>query len=97
MQQLAILDLSCSYQDLIRRVLNILIALDSLVLSVFTLGKAYPGETISSAAYRAETKGMFFGKARPVIDWLFSRLEKNHCQGAYTYAVLKRNLPTDMQ
>lgn len=84
-------------QDLVRRVLNILITLDSFLFSVLTLGKAYPGETISSAAYRAETKGMFFGKARPAIDWLFSRLEKDHCKGAYYYAVHKRNLPTDMQ
>ena len=80
-----------------RRILNILIALDSFVLAILTLGSAWPGETISSAAYRAETLGLFFGRARPVIDWMFSRIERDHCRLAYEYAVSKRNLPGDMR
>lgn len=80
-----------------RRILNILISLDSFVYVVFTLGAGYPGETISSAAYRAELKGLFFGKARPLIDWMFSKLEKEHCRLAYEYAYLKYNLPEDMR
>lgn len=80
-----------------RRILNVLIALDSFVLVLLTLGKAWPGETISSAAYRAELLGGHFRFARPVIDWLFSPLEDEHCKSAYWYAVRKSNLPDDMR
>lgn len=80
-----------------QRILNILISFDSFLYTLLTLGKGYPGETISSAAYRAEIFGMWFGKARPIIDWLFSPLERNHCQLAYFYAYQKRNLPEDMR
>ena len=79
------------------RILHILIALDSLVLSVLTLGKAWPGETISSAAYRAQLRELPFRHARPVIDWLFAPLEPDHCHRAWLYAVNKRNLPEDMR
>lgn len=80
-----------------QRILNVLIALDSLVFVLLTLGKGHPGETISSAAWRAEQHGQWFGLARAPIDWLLSWLEDNHCQGAYDYAVKKRNLPDDMR
>lgn len=80
-----------------QRILNVLVALDSFVLAVFTLGKAWPGETISSAAYRAELHGQFFGRARPVIDWMLCWLEDDHCKAAFSYAVNKRNLPEDMR
>lgn len=80
-----------------RRILHILITLDSFVLSVLTLGKAWPGETISSAAYRSELMGGYFRFARPVIDWLFSPLEKNHCSESWLYAMNNRNLPEDMR
>ena len=80
-----------------KRLLNILISFDSFVLSILTLGKAWPGETISSAAYRSELHGGYFKHARPVIDWLFSPIEKDHCKSAYWYAVRKANLPGDMQ
>ena len=80
-----------------RRLLNILIALDSFVLVLLTFGKAWPGETISSAAYRSELHGGYFRHARPVIDWLFSPLESEHCKSAYWYAVRKINLPDDMR
>ena len=80
-----------------RRILNILIALDSFVFVLLTLGKGWPGETISSAAYRAEMHGGYFKFARPVIDWLFGLLEKEHCKSAYWYAVRKSNLPDDMR
>ena len=82
---------------MIRRILNILIALDSLVASILTLGSAHPGETISSMAYRSELHGGYFRFTRPVIDWLFSPFEDKHCQGAYWYAVRKLNLPEDMR
>lgn len=80
-----------------QRILNILVALDSFLWTLLTLGVGHPGETFSSAAYRAELRNQFYGKARPVIDWLFSWLEDNHCQLAYDYAYRKRNLPEDMR
>ena len=82
---------------MIQRILNFLIALDSFLLSFLTLGKAWPGETFSSAAYRAELTGGHFRHARPAIDWLFSRIEKEHCKLSYEYATTKRNLPDDMR
>lgn len=80
-----------------RRLLNILIAGDSFVLVLLTLGKAWPGETISSAAYRAELQGGHFRHARPVIDWMFARIEGNHCFESWLYAMKKSNLPEDMR
>lgn len=80
-----------------QRILNILVALDSFLLSLLTLGKAWPGETISSAAYRAEIHKQFFGRARPLIDWMFAPLESNHCFKSWYYAVSKANLPEDMR
>jgi len=80
-----------------QRVLNCLIALDSFVYVLLTLGVGQPGETISSAAYRSELKGGWFRFARPVIDWLLSPLESEHCRESYYYAYLKRNLPEDMR
>ena len=82
---------------MLHRLLNILIAADSLVASIMTLGAAHPGETISSMAYRAELKGMHFRHARPVIDWLFAAFENDHCKSAYLYSTNKLNLPEDMR
>ena len=80
----------------LRLKLNLLIALDQLLWVLLTLGKAYPAESFSSAAYRAETMGKFYGKARPMIDWLFSWLgQTEHCKKAYFSA--KHNLPEDMR
>ena len=80
-----------------QRILHMLICLDSFVLSLLTLGKAWPGETISSAAYRAELEGHYFRHARPVIDWMFSPIEDKHCFESWLYAMTKRNLPEDMR
>jgi hypothetical protein len=67
-----------------RRMLNLLIALDQLSYVIITLGNCYPDETLSSAAYRLELRGHFWGRFwRPIIDWLFRPIEKNHCQQAY--------------
>lgn len=78
------------------RVVNIIFAWDCALFSTLTLGKAYPGESFSSAAYRAESLGMFYGKVRPAIDWLFSWLgQKDHCKTAYFSA--KLNLPEDQR
>lgn len=78
------------------RVINILFTFDCFLFSVCTLGKAWPGESFSSAAFRAETMGLFYGKARPLIDALFSLLgQKEHCK--YAYLSAKLNLPEDMR
>ncbi len=82
------------------RVTNILMAVDCLawtaITNVFCRSPGYPFETFSSAAYRAERNGLVYGKARPVIDWLFSWLgQREHCKAAYDNA--KSNLPEDMR
>ena len=66
------------------RALHVLIALDAFIFVLLTLGAAYPGETISSAAWRLELQGRWQGRVfRPFIDWLFSGLQAGHCAGAY--------------
>lgn len=73
-----------------RRLLNLFIAIDQLIYVVLTLGDGYPDETISSALYRTEQDGKRFGKLfRPVVDWLLSPIEKDHCKVSY-YAELNR-------
>ena len=79
-----------------KRLTNVLFALDCFLFSLLTFGNSYPYESFSSAAYRAEKMGKFYGKARPAIDALFRLLgEVNHCERAYTNA--KQNLPEDMR
>ena len=69
---------------LTQRALHLFTAVDQLIYVLITLGKGYPDESLSSAAYRLELRGAFWGKVwRPVIDWLLAPLEKNHCQQAY--------------
>lgn len=63
-----------------RRFLILLLALDHLALTLFTLGNCKPYEMISSAAWGLEQDGKFFGFMRPVIDFLFSHLQRDHCQ-----------------
>ena len=63
-----------------QRILNLLIALDQLAWVLATLGKGYPDETISAAAWRMERQGKLAGRLlRPIIDLLFLPLEKDHC------------------
>lgn len=63
-----------------QRILNLLIALDQLAWVVVTLGKGSPDETISAAAWRMEQEGKLAGRIlRPLIDALFSPLERDHC------------------
>ena len=64
-----------------RYVLNILIAIDQLVN---TLIGGYPDETLSASAYLGEREGKFFGRIfRPVIDFIFWPLQRNHCRRAF--------------
>lgn len=67
-------------QTIVHRLLHILIALDQLIYVLVTLGRASPRETLSAAAYRGELQGRIAGRIfRPIIDILFSPLEKQHC------------------
>ena len=67
-----------------QRVLHLLIALDQLAYVILTLGAGQPDETLSAAAWRTERSGKRLGRFfRPLIDWLFRPLEKDHCRKAY--------------
>lgn len=81
------------------RILHVLIAFDSFVFVLCTLGKAWPGETISSAAWRMELAGRWQGRVfRPCIDLLFRPLERDprgHCHGAYDNERAGKRLPPD--
>lgn len=80
---------------MIQRVINILFMADCFLFCLLTLGSSC-GESFSSAAYRAELFGMPYGRARPVIDWIFGLLgQREHCRSAYFSAC--NNLPKDMQ
>lgn len=79
-----------------RRTLNFLVAIDQLIYVVITLGSGSPDETLSAAAWRTEQSGKIFGKVfRPVIDFLFSPLEKHHCFAAYMAEKNRRQLPIE--
>lgn len=67
-----------------RRILNLLVALNQFVFSLITFGGSRPDETMSAASWRLEQEGRWQGKVfRPLIDFLFSPLEKEHCYKAY--------------
>lgn len=81
---------------MLNRLTNILFSFDCFMFSLATLGKSYPYESFSSAAYRAEIHGRFYGKIRPIIDSAFGLLgQVEHCKWAYDHA--KFNLPEDMR
>lgn len=62
------------------RLLRILIALDIFVFALLTLGGSKRNETISAAAWSLELDGKWQGRVfRPLIDWLMTRLERDHC------------------
>ena len=67
-----------------QRILIALIAIDHLVLVMITLGNCARGETISASAWRQEQNGKLQGRiARPVIDWLFHLIERDHCSESW--------------
>lgn len=67
-----------------QRLLAILIALDIFILACITLGGSRRNETISSCLWTLERDGKLIGRiGRPVVDWLFSPLEANHCATSY--------------
>lgn len=65
-----------------RRILNLLISLDQFLFCILTLGQSNPDETASSAAWRMERDGKFFGFFRPVIDAVFF-FDPQHCKSSY--------------
>ena len=65
-----------------RRILNILISLDQFIFSIITLGNSDPDETMSSAAWRMEQNGKFFGFTRSIIDTLLW-FDADHCKTSY--------------
>ena len=68
------------------RLLIVLIAVDQLVLAVITLGYCKRGETISAAAWALEQNKKLQGRIfRPFIDWLFTWVERDHCQASYLF------------
>ena len=78
-----------------QRILNLLIALDQLAWVVLTLGKGYPDETISAAAWRMEQHGKLAGRVfRPLVDLLFLPIEKDHCYKAWLSEVQRSQLPS---
>lgn len=76
--------------DPMKRLLNLLIALDQLAYVILTLGKGNPDETCSSAAWRMEQDDKFFGFFRPIIDCIFF-WDDNHCKESYENELLKKD------
>lgn len=72
-------------------ILFVLIAIDQMVNA---LRGGYPDETLSSAAWRGEQDGKILGSFfRPIIDWMFSGLESNHCCASYESESTRAQLP----
>lgn len=70
--------------ELKQRFLIFAIAIDHLLLVCATLGNCARGETISASAWRQEQAGRIQGRlARPTIDWLFTWIERDHCQQSW--------------
>jgi hypothetical protein len=80
------------------RLLHLAVAIDQLVWVVLTLGKGYPDETISAAAWRMEQQGKIAGRIlRPTIDLLLRPLERDHCRRSYESEVRGEHLPSGYQ
>jgi hypothetical protein len=80
----AFVALALSSGDVGCRLVRWLTAFDIFVFSVVTCGMAKRNETISAASWALEVDGKWQGRiARPVIDWLLSPLEKDHCHSSW--------------
>lgn len=67
-----------------QRLFTILIAFDVFIFALITLGGAKRNETISAACWELDRDGKWHGKLlRPVIDFLFRPLGKDHCLEAW--------------
>ena len=79
-----------------QRVLNLLIALDQLAYVLLTLGAGHPDETLSAAAWRVEKAGKPWGRIfRPVIDFIFLPMERDHCYRSYISEQRGAQLPKE--
>lgn len=77
-----------------QRILNILIDIDQLIYVLITLGGGNPDETLSAAAWRTEKTGKLLGTwFRPVIDFIFYPIEKNHCYKSFIAEKQSGHLP----
>lgn len=77
-----------------KRILNLLIAVDQLIWVIITLGSGSPDETISSATYRGWLNNNRVALiAKPVIDFLFLPVERNHCRESYIAEKKNHHLP----
>lgn len=74
--------------------LRLLLAIDQLLNVAICNGE--PDETMSSAAYRMECSGHFWGFMRPVIDRLFW-FQPNHCKKAYESELLRLQYAKEFQ
>lgn len=75
------------------RIKQILIALDQLLNTIFFGGWA--DETMSSAAWRMEQDGYFWGRfVRPLIDTLLW-FDKDHCRTSYESELKRNQLPPE--
>jgi len=80
--------------EILRRLLNLFIALDQLCWVILTLGNGCPDETISASLWRMEQQGKLAGRVfRPVVDWLLRAFGEQHCWQAYVDEIEKRQLP----
>lgn len=75
--------------------LRLLLAIDQLLNVAICNGM--PDETMSSAAYRMERDGRFWGFMRPVIDFLASPWQPSHCRKAYESELLRLQYNKEFQ
>lgn len=75
--------------------INFLLWLDIQILRIGTLGKARPGETISSATWSLYLDGKWQGRVFvPVIDTLFRPWMTEHCRKSYLAQIhIYKNTP----
>jgi len=78
---------------MVNYIYRLLIAFDQFLNVLICNGE--PDETMSSAAYRMEQQGRFWGFMRPVIDFIFRPLEKDHCRSSYEAEVLRLHSPPE--
>lgn len=79
-----------------RRVLNLLIALDQFLYVLLTFGHGSPDETLSAASWRWERAGKWQGRLlRPLIDFIFLPVERDHCRQSFEAERRKAHLPAE--
>lgn len=68
------------------RTLILMLALDHLALVLVTAGNCKPGEYLSSAAWSLEQDHKTLGRIfRPLIDWLFTWVNRDHCYQSWIF------------